>query len=121
MSEDGLCQGVYDQGRQDGYSEGRRAHVWHSEEDCEDDDEDKKTSWRAVQRGRNDDSGSSDSSSSEDSEDSTSGASSESDIEDEDGDKRTREQIYEEIAQLENELAELEASDQEDRPHPTDG
>ena len=116
---DGLCQGVYDQGRQDGYNEGRRAHQ-HGEDD---DENGEKPSWRAIRQGRNDDSGSSDSSSSEDSEDSTSDASSEfEDSEDEDGDKRTREQIYEEIAQLENELAELEASDQEeDRPHPTDG
>ena len=92
----------------------------HYRQDESDDDENgEKPSWRTVRRGRNDDSESSDSSSSEDS---TSDASSEfEDNEDEDGDKRTREQIYEEIAQLENELAELEASDQEDRPHPTDG
>ena len=93
----------------------------HYRQDESDDDENgEKPSWRTVRRGRNDDSESSDSSSSEDS---TSDASSEfEDNEDEDGDKRTREQIYEEIAQLENELAELGASDQEeDRPHPTDG
>ena len=70
---DGLCQGVYDKGKLDGYNEGRHAHVWHGEED----DEDEKPSWRAVRRGRND-SESSDSSS-EDSEDtSTSGSSEQS-------------------------------------------
>ena len=114
---DGLCQGAYDQGKLDGYNQGRRAH-WHGEDD---DENGEKPSWRAIRQGRNDDSGSSDSnsSSSEDSEvNSTSGS---EDSEDEGDDKRTREQIYEEIAQLENELAELEASDQEDRPHPTDG
>ena len=116
---DGLCQGAYDQGKLDGYDQGRRAH-WHGEDDDENGEE---PSWRAIRRGRNDDSGSSDSNSSEDAEDSTSDASSEfENSEDEGDDKRTREQIYEEIAQLENELAELEASDQEeDRPHPTDG
>ena len=95
----------------------------HYRQDESDDDENgEKPSWRTVRRGRNDDSGSSDSNSSEDAEDSTSDASSEfENSEDEGDDKRTREQIYEEIAQLENELAELEASDQEDRPHPTDG
>ena len=113
---DGLCQGAYDQGKLDGYDQGRRAH-WHGEDD---DENGEKPSWRAIRQGRNDDSGSS--SSSEDSENSTSDASSEfENSEDEGDDKRTREQIYEEIAQLENELAELEASDQEDRPHPTDG
>ena len=114
---DGICEGIYDKGRQDGYQQGMNAHYRQDESD--DDENGEKPSWRTVRRGRNDDSESSDSSSSEDS---TSDASSEfEDSEDEDGDKRTREQIYEEIAQLENELAELEASDQEDRPHPTDG
>ena len=116
---DGICEGIYDKGRQDGYQQGMNAHYRQDESD--DDENGEKPSWRTVRRGRNDDSGSSDSnsSSSEDSEvNSTSGS---EDSEDEGDDKRTREQIYEEIAQLENELAELEASDQEDRPHPTDG
>ena len=114
---DGLCQGAYDQGKLDGYDQGRRAH-WHGEDDDENGEE---PSWRAIRRGRNDDSGSSDSnsSSSEDSEvNSTSGS---EDSEDGDDDKGRRERIYEKIAELEDELAELETSDQEDRPHPTDG
>ena len=115
---DGLCQGAYDQGKLDGYDQGRRAH-WHGEDDDENGEE---PSWRAIRRGRNDDSGSSDSnsSSSEDSEvNSTSGS---EDSEDGDDDKGRRERIYEKIAELEDELAELGASDQEDdKTHPTDG
>ena len=104
---DGLCQGAYDQGKLDGYDQGRRAH-WHGEDD---DENGEKPSWRAIQQGRNDDSGSS--SSSEDSEDSTSGASSESDIEDEDDGKTRREQIYEKLAALEEELGNLGVSGDE--------
>ena len=117
---DGLCQGVYDKGKLDGYNEGRHAHVWHGDED----NEDERPSWTAVRRGRND-SESSDSGSG-DSEDTSTSGSSESerseDSEDGDDDKRRRERIYEKIAELEEELAELGQSDHEaDKPHPTDG
>ena len=115
---DGLCQGVYDKGKLDGYNEGRHAHVWHGDED----NEDERPSWTAVRRGRND-SESSDSGS-EDSEDtSTSGSSERSeDSEDGDDDKRRRERIYEKIAELEEELTELGQSDHmANKPHPTDG
>ena len=117
---DGICEGIYDKGRQDGYQQGMNAHYRQDESD--DDENGEKPSWRTVRRGRNEDSGSSDSNSSSSEESEVNSTSGSEDSEDEGDDKRTREQIYEEIAQLENELAELEASDQEeDRPHPTDG
>ena len=114
---DGLCQGAYDQGKLDGYDQGRRAH-WHGEDDDENGEE---PSWRAIRRGRNDDSGSSDSNSSSSEESEVNSTSGSEDSEDGDDDKGRRERIYEKIAELEDELAELEVSDQEDRPHPTDG
>ena len=114
---DGLCQGAYDQGKLDGYDQGRRAH-WHGEDD---DENGEKPSWRAIRRGRNDDSGSSDSNSSSSEESEVNSTSGSEDSEDGDDDKGRRERIYEKIAELEDELAELETSDQEDRPHPTDG
>ena len=67
---DGLCQGVYDKGKLDGYNEGRHAHVWHGDED----NEDERPSWTAVWRGRND-SESSDLGSGDSEDTSTSGSS----------------------------------------------
>ena len=116
---DGICEGIYDKGRQDGYQQGMNAHYRQDESD--DDENGEKPSWRTVRRGRNDDSGSSDSNSSSSEESEVNSTSGSEDSEDGDDDKGRRERIYEKIAELEDELAELEASDQEDRPHPTDG
>ena len=95
------------------------AHVRHEDSD----DEDKRQVWTAVRRGRKD-SGSSYSGDSDDSTNSSGSSESEQfdDSDDEDDGKKRREQIYEKIAALEEELAELRQSyDETDKPHPTDG
>ena len=73
----------------------------------ESDEEDKRQVWTGVRRERKD-SGSSDSGDSDDSTNSSGSSESEqSDSDDEDDGKKRREQIYEEIAALEEELGEL--------------
>ena len=116
---DGLCEGVYDKGRLDGYNEGMKAHFRQEETD----EEDKRQVWTGVRREQKD-SGSSDSGDSDDSTNSSGSSESEQsdDSDDEDNVKKRREQIYEKIAALEEELAELRQSyDETDKPHPTDG